>query len=107
GRGRVGDEQLAGHRQLLQKCQRGALDPLRRPGRDRLPWDGEARAGAADRTGTAVLVTNDGSTGSRMAARTIVLESLPPPRMVAKGLYGVCTGTGCHPPPSQSRQAER
>src|SRR5262249_8391256 len=55
--GCVGDEQLAGHRQLLQKRQRGVVDPLRRPGCDRLPWDGEARARAADRTGAAVLAS--------------------------------------------------
>src|SRR5262245_36995107 len=35
----------------------------------RLPWDGEARAGVADRAGTAVLVTNEALTGAYMAAR--------------------------------------
>ena len=48
----LGDEQLAGHRQLLSRqAYRGAFDPLRRPGRGDLLRHGQAGAGAADRTG--------------------------------------------------------
>src|SRR5215467_7186981 len=48
---RVGDEQLAGHRQLLQKRQRGAVNALRRPGRRDLLRHGQASARTADRAG--------------------------------------------------------
>src|SRR5262249_3026805 len=54
------DEQLAGHRQLLRKRQRGALDPLRRPRRRDLLRHGEARAGAADRARATVLTKRSG-----------------------------------------------
>jgi predicted CXXCH cytochrome family protein len=46
---RVGDEQLAGHRQLLRQRQGGAVDALRRPRRRNLFRHGQAGACAADR----------------------------------------------------------
>ena len=52
---RLGDEQLAGHRQLYRQAPRGAFDPLRRPGRRDLLRHGQARARAADRTGARAL----------------------------------------------------
>src|SRR5215831_1228276 len=48
---RVGDEQLAGHRQLLRQRQGGAVDALRRSGSDGLLRHGQAGACAADRAG--------------------------------------------------------
>jgi hypothetical protein len=52
---RVGDEQLAGHRQLLRQRQGGAVDAVRRSGSDGLLWHGQAGACAADRTGQAAI----------------------------------------------------
>ena len=52
---RLGDEQLAGRRQLLRQPFGGALDALRRPGRGGFLRDGQARARAADRTGAGAL----------------------------------------------------
>jgi streptogramin lyase len=49
GRQRMGDEQLAGHRQLHWPAGRSALDPLRRSRRGDLLRHGEASAGAPDR----------------------------------------------------------
>ena len=45
----LGNEQLAGHRQLYRHTARGLLDALRRTRRCRLLWDGQARAGAPNR----------------------------------------------------------
>src|SRR5262249_27722822 len=53
---RVGDEQLAGHRQLLRQRQGGALDALRRPRRRDLLRHGQAGACTADRAGPATVV---------------------------------------------------
>jgi hypothetical protein len=55
GGGRLGHQQLAGHRQLLPRCVRGALDALRWPGRGHLFRHGQAGACAADRAGEALL----------------------------------------------------
>ena len=52
----LGDEQLAGHRQLLRHAARGALDPLRRPGRHDLLRHGQAGALAADWAGARALI---------------------------------------------------
>ena len=52
---RLGDEQLAGHRQLLRHPEGGALDPLRRPGRDDLLRIGGAGESTTDRAGPATL----------------------------------------------------
>ena len=52
---RLGDEQLAGHRQLFRRPERSALDPLRRPGRHDLLRHGQAGPRAADRTGACAL----------------------------------------------------
>ena len=48
---RVGDEQLAGHLQMVQKRRRGAVNALRRPGRRELLRQGQAGARTADRAG--------------------------------------------------------
>jgi hypothetical protein len=52
---RLGHEQLAGHRQLLWRTARNAVDPLRRPGLRDLLRHGEAGPLAADRAGPSVL----------------------------------------------------
>ena len=52
---RLGDEQLAGRRQLLRQSSGGALDPLRRPRRGGFLRHGEAGARAADRAGAGTL----------------------------------------------------
>ena len=51
----VGDEQLAGHRQLLPRSRRGAVDALRRAGRGDLLRHGQAGAQPANRARAAVL----------------------------------------------------
>ena len=57
GRQRLGDEQLAGHRQLYRYAPRGAFDPLRRPGRYDLLRHGQAGARAADRASQTAVGT--------------------------------------------------
>ena len=52
----LGDEQLADHRQLLRHSTRGALDALRRPGRDDFLRYGQTGPHAADRAGTRAIV---------------------------------------------------
>src|SRR5262249_35213561 len=68
---RVGDEQLAGHRQLLQKRQRGAVDALRRPGSDGLLRHGQAGAHTADRAGPATVVRRHGLLRPQLPYRVI------------------------------------
>ena len=53
---RLGDEQLAGHRQLYRYAERGALDPLRRPGRRHLLRHGQAGPRTADRASATTVV---------------------------------------------------
>src|SRR5262245_4838709 len=67
---RVGDEQLAGHRQLLRQRQGGAVDALRRAGSDGLLRHGEASARAPDRAGAAVLIKAAMHSGLRRQSRT-------------------------------------
>src|SRR5262245_24040651 len=52
---RVGDEQLAGYRQLFSWRPRSVIDPLRWTGRGYLLRHGQTRPVAADRTGETVL----------------------------------------------------
>ena len=56
GRQCLGDEQLAGHRQLYRYAQRGALDALWRPGRRSLLRNGQVGPRAADRPGPTTVV---------------------------------------------------
>ncbi len=65
GRRRLGDEQLAGRRQLLRQSSRGALDAVRRAGRGDLLRHGEAGARAADRTGAGTLARISHSMGGQ------------------------------------------
>ena len=66
---RLGDEQLAGRRQLLRQPSRGALDALRRPGRGDLLRHGEAGARAADRAGAWTLATTKRDRGEPILPR--------------------------------------